>query len=82
MPPQGHDGAVEPAALDLVAAYELLGVPVTADREAVEKAFRARSLACHPDKVAHLDEDFRALAEQKFKRLVEAFRLVNEVLPG
>lgn len=70
------------AALTLVAAYELLGVPLTADRETLEKAFRARSLACHPDKVAHLDEDFRALAEQKFKRLVEAFRLVSDVHPG
>lgn len=81
-PPQGNDGHGEPGALGLVAAYELLGVPVTADRETIEKAFRARSLACHPDKVAHLDEDFRVLAEQKFKRLVEAFRLVNGVLPG
>lgn len=75
-------GARAHEALTLVAAYELLGVPVTADRETLEKAFRARSLACHPDKVAHLDEDFRALAEQKFKRLVEAFRLVSEVQPG
>lgn len=69
-------------ALTLVAAYELLGVPVTADRDSIEKAFRARSLACHPDKVAHLDEDFRVLAEQKFKRLVEALRIVSEVHPG
>ncbi|MFM8979306.1 MAG: J domain-containing protein [Planctomycetia bacterium] len=78
----GTSSAAASGALTLVAAYELLGVPVTSDRETLEKAFRARSLACHPDKVAHLDEDFRALAELKFKRLVEAFRLVSEVHPG
>ena len=38
----------------------------------VERAFRRRALQCHPDKVAHLDEDFQALAAKKFKRLKEA----------
>lgn len=68
-----------PTVLD---AYELLGLPLTATRDQAERAFRERSLACHPDKVAHLDEEFRALAERKFKRLVAAFRLVEEVLPA
>jgi hypothetical protein len=69
------------AAPTLLEAYELLGLSLTATREQAERAFRERSLTCHPDKVAHLDDDFRALAERKFKRLVAAFRLVEEVLP-
>lgn len=53
-------------------ACALLGVAPQADRKAIERAFRERSLACHPDKVAHLDADFQALAEAKFRRLQRA----------
>jgi DnaJ like chaperone protein len=59
-------------------ACELLGVPATATREDVERAYRARALQCHPDKVAHLDEEFRALAERKFREVRTAY----EVLAG
>jgi DnaJ like chaperone protein len=82
-PATGSPSFPEPGALHgVLEAYELLGVPVTATREDVERAFRGRSLTCHPDKVAHLDEDFRELAERKFKRLVEAYRTLNEILPA
>jgi DnaJ like chaperone protein len=64
----------------LLEAFEVLGLPVTASRDEVERAFRSRSLTCHPDKVAHLDEEFRVLAERKFKRLVEAHQLVVATL--
>jgi DnaJ-class molecular chaperone len=57
-------------------ALEILGVAPTATREEVEKAFHARSLGCHPDKVAHLDAEFQALAHRKFQRLLEAYRLL------
>jgi curved DNA-binding protein CbpA len=39
----------------------------------VEEAFRRKALQCHPDKVAHLDPEIRALAERKFKDLLTAF---------
>jgi curved DNA-binding protein CbpA len=64
--------------VDPAEALGLLGVLPTATRAEVEQAFRARSLACHPDKVAHLDADFQALADRKFRRLLEAFRLLTE----
>ena len=41
-----------------------------------EQAFRERSLTCHPDKVAHLDPEFQQLAEEKFKRLLQAYDLL------
>lgn len=67
------------APVGVAEARELLGVETGADRAAIERAFRERSLACHPDKVAHLDEDFQALAEAKFRRLQKALaRLLGE----
>jgi hypothetical protein len=58
--------------LDPVQALAILGCAATDDRRAIERAFRERSLTCHPDKVAHLDAEFQALAEKKFKRLQAA----------
>ncbi|MGE0192407.1 MAG: DnaJ family molecular chaperone [Planctomycetota bacterium] len=66
----------EPAPLDLHEAFRLLGLRPQATRADAERAFRERSLACHPDKVAHLDEDFQRLAETKFLALSEALDLV------
>jgi len=58
-------------------ALALLGCKPTAGTEEIERAFRERSLMCHPDKVAHLDEDFQVLAESKFKRLRKAFEILT-----
>jgi DnaJ like chaperone protein len=58
------------------AALELLGVGPTAARREIERAFREKSRRCHPDKVAHLDPEFQALAERKFKRLKSAYDLL------
>jgi hypothetical protein len=57
---------------DAAAARAVLGVPAGAPRSAVEAAFRAAARRCHPDLVAHLDPDFRALAHAKFLRLRRA----------
>jgi DnaJ like chaperone protein len=57
----------------MLAAYELLGIPLGATREEITRAYRKLSQRCHPDKVAHLDEEFQQLAERKFRRLHEAY---------
>lgn len=89
VPPQEPPGPQEPppvdpedpqptdeAPLDAVAAMEILGIGPGADPSAIRRAFRERSLTCHPDKVAHLDAEFQALAERKFKRLQQAHDLL------
>jgi hypothetical protein len=70
-PPVTHSG---PSELDR--ALDLLGVSRTASRDDIERAYRQKSLACHPDKVAHLDPDLQHLASEKFKRLHDAYRLL------
>jgi hypothetical protein len=66
----------EAVPLGAAEALEILGVPPTASKAAIERAFRERSLTCHPDKVAHLDPEFQQLAERKFKRLQRAYHLL------
>lgn len=77
-PPPGSTPGSAPGDLRLTVerALDLLGVSRTASREDIERAYRLKSLACHPDKVAHLDPDLQRLAEEKFKRLQEACRLL------
>jgi hypothetical protein len=58
-------------------ARELLGVPAGASRKEVDAAFRRASRKCHPDLVAHLDEEFQRLAHDKFLRIKRAQELLS-----
>jgi DnaJ-domain-containing protein 1 len=75
LPPEAP--ASDETPLDALAALEVLGLGPTADAESIERAFRERSRTCHPDKVAHLDAEFQALAERKFRRLRAAYELLR-----
>ncbi len=74
------DGATTEPPLTALRACDALGLTPTASSADVEKAFRERALLCHPDKVAHLDPEFVALAERKFRRLQEARDLLLGVV--
>jgi hypothetical protein len=54
--------------------YEVLGVEKTATMEEIKAAYRRLAGQYHPDKVTHLGEEFRVLAERKFKDIQEAYR--------
>jgi hypothetical protein len=77
VPPPPEPPASEDPGPDLIEALQILGVGPLATPEEIERAFKQRSLACHPDKVAHLDGDFQALAARKFRRLVAAYELLS-----
>ena len=53
--------------------YTVLGLEPGADMEAIKKAYRTLSMQYHPDKVSHLGEEFRAVAEEKMKELNQAY---------
>ncbi len=41
--------------------------------ETIKKAYRTLSMKYHPDKVGHLGEEFRRVAEEKMKEINVAY---------
>ncbi len=53
--------------------YATLGLEKGASMEEIKKAYRKLSMQYHPDKVAHLGDEFRAIAEAKMKDINAAY---------
>jgi len=53
--------------------YATLGLEKGADMEEIKKAYRKLSMQYHPDKVRHLGDEFRAVAEEKMKEINQAY---------
>jgi uncharacterized membrane protein YkvA (DUF1232 family) len=53
--------------------YRILGVERGASQETIKKAFRELAGKYHPDKVEHLGDEFRVLAEKRFKEIQRAY---------
>ena len=54
--------------------HDVLGVRRGASEQEIKKAYRELVNKYHPDKVAHLGEEFRQLAESRFKEIQQAYR--------
>lgn len=52
--------------------WEVLGIPFGSSVEVIRAAFKRRCLEYHPDRVAHLGERLRAVAEQEIKHINRA----------
>jgi DnaJ like chaperone protein len=59
-------------------AYKVLGIEPTATDEEVRKAYKRMALKYHPDKVATLGEDVQKAAEEKFKKVQEAYETIKK----
>lgn len=55
-------------------SYEVLGVSRGASFEEIKKAYRTLSMQYHPDKVGHLGEEFKRVAEEKMKEINAAYQ--------
>ena len=54
--------------------YDILGVNRHASKSEIKNAYRKLANKYHPDKVDHLGEEFKQLAEKKFKDIQEAYQ--------
>jgi len=62
----------------LSSPHEILGVEQDASPEEIRKAYRELAGKYHPDKVAHLGDEFREMAEERFKRIQEAYQKLSD----
>lgn len=53
--------------------YVVLGIESNASDDDIRQAYRRLANQYHPDKVTHLGEEFRELAERRFKEIKEAY---------
>ncbi len=59
-------------------AYKILEIDSTVSDDEVKKAFRNMAKKYHPDKVGHLGEDFKKVANEKFRKVQEAYDKVKK----
>lgn len=61
--------------------YKVLGIAPGTSKDEARRAFRTLVAQYHPDKVAHLAPEFQELAERKTRELLEAWELLEKLLP-
>ena len=59
-------------------SYKILEIEPTASDEEVKKAYRSMAMKYHPDKVSHLGEDFKKVANEKFRKVQEAYDKIKK----
>ena len=63
---------------DTDSAYKILETEPSATDEDVKRAYRQMAKKYHPDKVSHLGDDFRKTAEEKFRKVNEAYGKIKK----
>jgi uncharacterized membrane protein YkvA (DUF1232 family) len=54
--------------------YKILEIRRSASQEDIKKAYRQLAGKYHPDKVEHLGDEFKTLAEKRFKNIQQAYQ--------
>jgi DnaJ like chaperone protein len=58
--------------------YKILGVDRNATPEEIKKVYRKLAIEYHPDKVAYLGENIRKDADEKFRKINEAYEKIKK----
>jgi DnaJ like chaperone protein len=63
---------------EIDSSYKILDVERSATDDDVKKAYRKMAMKYHPDKVAHLGDNFRKAADDKFKKVNAAYNKIKK----
>lgn len=63
---------------DVQRSLDVLGLSSNASPEEIKKAYRTLSMTYHPDKVDHLGDEFKQVAEEKMKEINAAYQLLKK----
>ena len=63
---------------DTQSAYKILEIKKSVTDSEVKKAYRKMASKYHPDKVNHLGDDLKHLAEEKFKAMNDAYQSIKK----
>ena len=67
---------------DIESDYKILEIPKSSTDEQIKKAYRKMAIKYHPDKVSHLGEEVKNLAEEKFKMVNQAYSNIKNSRTG
>ncbi len=59
-------------------SYKILEIEPSATDDEIKKAYRRMAMKYHPDKVSHLGDEFRKTADEKFKKVNEAYNKIKK----
>ncbi|MBC8174103.1 MAG: TerB family tellurite resistance protein [Candidatus Marinimicrobia bacterium] len=63
---------------DTTSAYKILEIDTDASPQEIKRAYRKMANKYHPDKVAHLGDELKHLAEEKFKTINIAYQQIKK----
>jgi DnaJ like chaperone protein len=63
---------------EIDSSFKILEIEPSSSNDEVKKAYRKMAMKYHPDKVIHLGEDFRKAAEEKFKKVNDAYEKIKK----
>jgi DnaJ like chaperone protein len=63
---------------DIDSAYKILEVSPESSDDEIKKAYHKMAVKYHPDKVAHLGEDIKTAAKEKFQKLNAAYEEIKK----
>jgi DnaJ like chaperone protein len=74
----GEQAGAAPARDHIAEAFAVLGLSPGVAPEQIKAAWRALSKEHHPDRVSHLGEEFRRLAEERMRKINAAYETLKE----
>ncbi len=63
---------------DTLSDYNILEIDPNSTDDEVKKAYRKMAIKYHPDKVSHLGDELKNIAEEKFKSVNDAYQSIKK----